>query len=316
MLNYKKLWIYLGRFSLLHVFVYTVFASIFLIVQNSIPVAQRVALDFYLPYHAFSVEAVFMQLIRGLVCAFVLYPFYDTLVKGRKGMMVIFGSMWGLALFASVEPMPGSIEGMIYTITTFLEHILVIVFVAIQTLIFVILFAKWEIKTKKIEDSEESILYSIKETFGVKSKILKKYLFRFSLLHLITYWVIGSIFYEIAGYEAALATMEELALFRPLENIGMVFAVFFGQIIRGPIIALFLYPFYNTYIKKNHGWLLLFGLIFGLTALGSPIFIPALLVFDMPLMDYLRSLVIGVPEIFFQMLIFSILFFYWQRRAN
>jgi len=144
----------------------------------------------------------------------------------------------------------------------------------------------------------------------VTAKWLRGYTFRYTLLHLIVYIIVGSLFYEISGYEEALATMEAFALWRDLESIGMVAAVFFGQIFRGAILALLYYPFYSTYMKKPHGWLLLFGLLFGLQV------IPIMFVIPESLTVMLLEAAVGLPEIVTQTLVFALLFFAWERRRN
>ena len=56
--------------------------------------------------------------------------------------------------------------------------------------------------------------------------------------------------------------------------------------------------------------------MFGLTALGSPLFLPEFILFEGTLMEFLGDLVIGIPEIVTQMLVFSLIFFWWQRKAE
>ncbi|TVR75360.1 MAG: hypothetical protein EA408_00375 [Marinilabiliales bacterium] len=60
---------------------------------------------------------------------------------------------------------------------------------------------------------------------------------------------------------------------------------------------------------------LLFLLMFGLTALGSPLFLPEFLLFEGTFNEFLKDLVIGIPVIVTQMLVFSAIFFWWQRKA-
>ncbi len=50
--------------------------------------------------------------------------------------------------------------------------------------------------------------------------------------------MVGMLFYEISGYEEALATIEAFALWRDLESPVMVAVVFFGQIFQGTFLAL------------------------------------------------------------------------------
>lgn len=82
--------------------------------------------------------------LRGVVLAFVLYPFYDCIVKGNHGGLILFGALWGLAILGSLEPLPGSIEGLIYTETTLVEHFMVLIAGAVQVMLFSWLFLRWE----------------------------------------------------------------------------------------------------------------------------------------------------------------------------
>lgn len=97
---------YTGRFSLTHVITYTVIALVFLLLQNSLPESQQVALEFFRPYEAPGLLTTSVQLVRGAVLAVVLYPFYDRIVRSDRGWLVLFGALWGLALLCSVEPTP------------------------------------------------------------------------------------------------------------------------------------------------------------------------------------------------------------------
>lgn len=297
-----RFWGYIGRFSLLFVLTWIAATMVFFMIQNSMGEMNRIALDLYEPFRPVSLSSLIPQLIRALVFALILYPYYDIILNSRYGKWILFGALWGAALLGSVEPMPGSIEGMIYVQITFYEHFLVLSIISIQVLLFVWLFFRWESSYGQYE-------------LMVKPGDLKGYVRRFTVVHVVTYWVVGSAFYQISGYEEALASMEIFQLWRPLESLSMVLVVFLGQFFRGPFLALLLYPFLSVYIQKKYGWLYLFVLMFGLTALGSPIFISELLVFETTLPRYLESLLVGIPEIFAQMLLFSILFFFWQKKT-
>jgi hypothetical protein len=242
--------------------------------------------------------------------------------------------MWGVALFGSVEPQPGSIEGIIYTTIPFAEHLYALAAIALQMVLFIWLFFKWETLSRKRTGTVPLSSLDKRETMegpenlktkdgpeSLKSPVytpenLSGYTIRFMVVHLVTYWVIGSIFYQIAGYADALEEMEVFELWRPLENITAVLLVFFGQIFRGAFLGLLLAPFYGNYINKKNGWLLLFLLMFGLTALGSPLFLHEFILFEGTFMEFLKELVIGIPEIVTQMLVFSLIFFWWQRKTE
>lgn len=140
----KRLWSYIVRFSLIHIITYSIVAIIFLLTQEVLPIINRVALEFYKPYRPFSFTVVFAEVIRGAILSFILYPFYDQLVKGKHGWLVLFAALWGLVILGSLEPLPGSIEGIIYTKTTLIEHVMVMFAGAVQVLLFSWLFLGWE----------------------------------------------------------------------------------------------------------------------------------------------------------------------------
>ena len=322
-------WGYAGRFILLHVATYTVIGGIFLYVQSLVPEARRVALDFeyFSPYRAPGVVSLAAQAARGLILALIFFPFYRTITASRRGGLALFGAMWGVAVFGSVFFFTGTPAGVIYTITSLPEHAAVLAATAVQTALFVRLFLRWETSrgsTGPLEDLRSEFrggnsggLADGEE--GVRSAPVSKkgHVVRFSLLHLITYWAVGSIFYQISDYQEAMASMEIFQLYRPLESAVMVLGVFFGQIVRGPLLALLLFPFFATWMGKRHGWLLLFGLLFGLTALSSPVFLHLTIEETLSaasFRQFVESWAIGLPEIFTQMLIFSILLFLWESK--
>ncbi|MFO7923643.1 MAG: hypothetical protein R6U58_08115 [Bacteroidales bacterium] len=316
---------YLGRFTLLHLVTYFAIGFVFLAFQSALPESGRIAIDFYESFRPLGFMTIAGQILRGLAFALVFYPFYNVLFENPHGRLILFGALWGVALFGSVEPQPGSIEGIIYTTISFTEHLYVLIAVAVQMLLFVWLFFKWEtLSRKRTGTVPHSSPENMKTEEGHGSfqspaympEKLRGYTTRFLVVHLLTYWVIGSIFYEISGYADALEEMEIFEMWRPLENIPAVLLVFFGQIFRGTMLALLLAPFYGSYIFKKRGWLLLFLLMFGLTALGSPLFLNEFILFEGNLFEFLKDLVIGIPEIMTQMLVFSLIFFWWQKKAE
>lgn len=313
--NNNNIWLFIGRFALVYALIYIVIAFIFLNLQNALPPSSRVALDFFEPYRLGLADAG-LQLLLGAVLGAILYPFYDLIVKGERGMLILFAALWGVALLGNLEPKPGSIEGMIYTQTTFLEHILVLTVGAVQILLFSLIFLRWQKGAvgAQIDRPAKSAVgtgYQDSEAGAEKpAKGLRGYSIRFTLVHLVIYLVVGIFFYQAAGYEEALATMEAFELWRPLESLGMVAAVFLGQIARGAILALLLYPFYSTYMRKKQGWLLLFGLLLGLKVLTAMFVIPE----SLSLM--VAEIMVGVPEIIVQTLVFALVFFTWEKRIS
>ena len=199
---------------------------------------------------------------------------------------------------------------MLYTEITFAEHLMVIVAGAVQVLLFAWLFLNGEKRQSGAWGSIDGFEAERPNPDKTNGRLIRCYVGRFTLLHVLIYIIVGALFYEISGYEEALATMDEFALWRPLENVVMPFVILFGQIIRGGIMAVFLYPFYHIYIKRQHGWLLLFGLLFGLKVLAAVISVPETM--DL-FIQGLQDMKVGLPEITAQTLLFAWLFFSWER---
>jgi len=145
------------------------------------------------------------------------------------------------------------------------------------------------------------------------AKGIRRYFIKFTILHVITYTLFGVLFYYLQNYELAFDTQEYFKLFRPMTDPIVSMAPFI-QLIRGGLLALFLYPLHNTFIEEKHGWLLLFLVLFGFTAL-----VPGGMITDFIKVfrteNSLSDFLVGVPEISVQMLVFSFVFVKWQRRG-
>ncbi|QGG48580.1 hypothetical protein [Heliorestis convoluta] len=144
------------------------------------------------------------------------------------------------------------------------------------------------------------------------TKVLGSYIGRYTLVHVLIYGIAGMFFYQGTGYEEAMVPMDVIKQYGPLDNFLTAVVALLGQIARGALIALLLYPFYKVIVKKDHGWLLLFGLLFGLNVLGFQIFfvesIEYFTVVD-SLPEVIETFRIEVPEIIVKSLLISVLFF-------
>ncbi|MHB1155095.1 MAG: hypothetical protein ACYCWE_20015 [Eubacteriales bacterium] len=83
------------------------------------------------------------------------------------------------------------------------------------------------------------------------------------------------------------------------------------QFLRGPLLALAIYPFKDVIIGKRFGWLKLFWLIFILTSIGAVITGPGSIE-GFLYTKFTFNTLIGYPEISLQMLAFSWLFCKWM----
>ena len=300
----KNLWSFIGRFIVIYVVTYAVVSFLFLTIQSVLP--EKTALEFYRPYRPLGGTVILAEAIKAGILGLILYPFYHIVVKRKRSWLILFGTLWGLVVLGSLQPLPGSIEGMIYTKTTMTEHIMVLVASAVQVILFISLFLPWErrigagFKEKNPKINQRSIMLG--------------YISRFVLLYVIIYALAGIAFFMFQDYESELSSQESFALFRPTDHPIVIFAIPF-QILRGSLLALFLYPFFDRIVNAKRGWLLLFVAFFGLAVLASPVAIPDMIESLVSKFSIADS-VVGTPEIIVQLLVFSVIFFFWERRIR
>lgn len=159
----KKNLKYIFTFSTIYVISYCLIAVAFTLIQNLMDVNQITALVFFKPYSFPTLSVIINQFLKGGFLALIIYPFYDVIYNSKRSVLYLFILLWGLALFGSVQPMPGSIEGIYYTKTTILEHLLVLSAKAVQVLIFSKMFLKQEngevLKEREVEEDESEITW-------------------------------------------------------------------------------------------------------------------------------------------------------------
>lgn len=306
----RSLWAYVGRFSLVHLLAYVLIGAAFVTLQDALPPADLVAIEFFEPYRPFDVAALLAQVARGGVLALVLAPFYDRFVNRDRGLPILFGVVWGLTVIASIDPIPGSIEGVIYTETTATAHLVVLAATAVQVGLFAFAFLDWE---RRVDDGEMSA-DDTEGSNGEGQGNLPRYVGRFSVLYPLVYLVAGIAFMQLQDYETVLATREAFELYRPLDD-PMVAAAVPIQVFRGGLMALLIAPFYDTFVRRERGWFLLFGLLWGLTFLGSPHAILGL-ASDLVSAGDVGEILFGTAEVTAQLGLFAVLFWLWERRAR
>ncbi len=142
----KKMWSFVGRFSLVHVLTYVAAGILFMNLQNYADAFTELeGGEHFRSLDSPVVRAApILQIIRGVIIALVLYPFYNIFIKNKTGWLKLFAVLWGLTFLGAVEPIPGSIEGFIYTDLTFKEHLIGVPEVTVQMLLFSWIFLKWE----------------------------------------------------------------------------------------------------------------------------------------------------------------------------
>lgn len=139
------------------------------------------------------------------------------------------------------------------------------------------------------------------------------YVGRFSLVHVITYVIAGLIFMNLQNYAEVFSVSDGFAHFRPFES-PIVKAAPLLQFLRGGFFALLLYPFYETIVNRKWGWLMLFGILWGFTNIGSVAATPGSIEGIIYTKTSIAEHLIGLPEVTIQMLAFSWLFVKWERK--
>lgn len=291
-------------FALAHLAAYFMAGWVFLQITSWLPEESRRALDFFTFYQPVSGLAIFSQLVRGIIIGLVCVPLLRVMEESPRPWLLLTGLVWGVGIFGSVEPLPGSFEGMLYTTTTMAEHLMALLGSLVQVLLMAAILTK-----------AGTIRKRQRKTVQDSKKLQAKFLKQFTLFHVATYFLVGMVFYQISGYEEALATMEMFELWRPLENLVMPVAIFLGQFIRGFVLAVLLLPFYQAFFQSSGGWKQLFITLWGMTFLAAVNIAPWVIQDVWLGNNPLSELLIGPPEVTVQMLLFSVLLYAWHRRT-
>lgn len=297
---------YLYRFSITHLAIYMLFNLLIAYIFNHFGIFQIDTTYTFRQFSLYGLEII-VQLVRGLIMALILYPFYETIIRNRFGWLIIFGIIWGLSYIGAINTIPGSIEGMIYTTTPIEVHLYFIVKSMAEVLTFAMVFCAWE-RLEYIKYSNDPSEKFVQEY----DKNFLKYIARFDIVYLVAYLLMGIIFMNLQDYSNAFETMEAFENFRPLDS-AIVRSAPLIQIFRGSILAIIIYPLYEKIMEEQQGWYLLFFVMWGFTFLVVEGQISALF---KNFIDYgvSEEFFVGIPEVFIQMLFFSIVFYFWEKR--
>ena len=139
MLKPSKRFIYFTiRFILVHVITYIFIGVVFLNFDNY--AGAFIKMEEFSSFRSLDSTIVkwapLFQILRGAFFAFILYPFYNTIIKSDYNWVKLFFLIWGFSLIGSVAPIPGSIEGFIYTKISIAEHLIKIPEITIQIFVF------------------------------------------------------------------------------------------------------------------------------------------------------------------------------------
>jgi len=152
MLKPSKKFVYFSiRFILVHVITYIFIGIVFKNFQNYL--GAFISTEKFSNFRSLDSTIVklapIFQIFRGAFFSFILYPFYNKIIKSDYAWVKMFFLIWGFSLIGSTAPIPGSIEGMIYTKMSLAEHLIGIPKVTVQIFVFSWFFVKWENRTER-----------------------------------------------------------------------------------------------------------------------------------------------------------------------
>lgn len=276
-----------------------------------VPDAERQLLEAFAVYvrpGAIGALDLIAELAQGVVLALILAPFRGVVLRRAHPFWVLFGVYFGLVALGSVEPLPGSLEGWFYTRTSLAGHALIVAAAALHGAVMAWALPRalaWlGVSGRRETGRAHKAIPGRPAGWGRIA--------RFTLLHAVTYLAMGLVFFTLQDYSEAFATQQQFLHFRPLDD-PWVAAAIPAQIPRGMLLAWFVAPFVPGLIRRRRGGMLLFVLLFGATALGSASIVPGLLGAT-PTQLTLRTLLVGIPEVATQMLVFSLAFVAWESR--
>lgn len=133
------------------------------------------------------------------------------------------------------------------------------------------------------------------------------------LIHMVTYFIFGLLMSHLLNYGRLFQQEIIRDFMRPIDSPYVFFGPFI-QPIRGLLFAFGLWPIRKTITESKRGWLILWSIFVVFGILGTPAAAPSslegIIYSKLPIWYHL----IGLPEILFQTLTFSLILVWWERR--
>jgi hypothetical protein len=170
-----------GRVTLVHFLSYSLVGALFFALglnvivfyeNNPDPTMQGYQALFRATDSVWVISGPVINLLRGVLFGLVLYPFRDTILTQKWGWLYLWALMMVLALFSTIGPGPGSIEGLIYTKVPLHHHLLTPWEGMVQTLVFSLLLVRWEKSTSR-RLTQILILFAIMLLAGIVMGLLQ-----------------------------------------------------------------------------------------------------------------------------------------------
>ena len=102
-----------------------------------------------------------LQIIRGLIFSFVLWPFKTIFLSKKYGWLKLWLLFIGLSILATFSPALGSVDGMIYTTIPVKYQLLFLPELLVQSLLLSICLFYWYYKPRKVYNIISVILVAL-----------------------------------------------------------------------------------------------------------------------------------------------------------
>ena len=150
---------------------------------------------------------------------------------------------------------------------------------------------------------------------GKNRSNLLTYFWKITSTHTITYFLFGLLALVLFNYKELYNTVPLSYLMLPV-NSKIIAAGPMLQIIRGIIISLILLPFKTIIFDEKNGWIKLWILLIGLSIISTyapaPGSFEGMIFTKIPIIMQIK----GLPEVFAQSLLFSIIVYKWNKTEN
>jgi hypothetical protein len=141
---------------------------------------------------------------------------------------------------------------------------------------------------------------------------LGSFTWRITAAHTITYFIAGFLAYKLFNYAELFETGDMAVLMKPTDSPWVMAGPALG-VFRGIMFGLILWPFKSVFLEGKYGWLKLWSLFIGLAILGTagptPGSFEGMIYTNFPVIEQ----IIGLREVVFQTLLFSLVVFYWYK---
>lgn len=235
---FKSFFVFYIKVAIIHSATYIFYGILFSSLFDysnlySTPIVSSFMRNFDSP---FIIAGPFLQPVRALVFAAVLYPLRDFLRTKKLGWLILFGLFLGIGIIAPPSAAPSSIEGLIYTQLPLAFHLKGLPEIILQTLTFS--FLLWV--TEAVPLKQKDFLIS-----GFIFKFLKSLII--AIVGVIAFSMAGIVVFKYLDIDYTQAKLERssISILTAISLLSMIVSYFLGErAYKKPLFHLIINPLY------------------------------------------------------------------------